>query len=122
MEKIYYYYYTPLPLNLANNNNKQNQATTSNKHFSFPFANTPSQPSQRAQNSTVAPQVGGGNWAGALPKLRILCPKTAFFGPKQPWNIFKTAKRRETLATLHVPLQSPVSKSLLKPSECMICP
>ena len=51
-----------------------------------------------------------------------LGPKTAIFGPKKPWNTFKTAKRRETLGTLHVRLDFPVSTSSLRPSNSMICP
>ena len=50
-----------------------------------------------------------------------LGPKTAIFGPKMPWNTFKTAKRRETVGTLHVPLDVPVSTSSLRPSNSMIC-
>ena len=48
--------------------------------------------------------------------------KNAIFGPKMPWNTFKTAKRRETMGTLHVPLDFPVSTSSLQPSNSMICP
>ena len=51
-----------------------------------------------------------------------LGPKTAIFGPKKPWNTLKTAKRRETVGTLHVPLDFPVSTSSLRPSNSMICP
>ena len=51
----------------------------------------------------------------------ILGPKTAIFGPIKPWNTFKTAKRRETVGTLHVPLDFPVSTSSLQPSNSMIC-
>ena len=51
-----------------------------------------------------------------------LGPKTAIFGPKKPWNTFKTAKRREMLGTLHVRLDFPVSTSSLRPSNSMICP
>ena len=51
-----------------------------------------------------------------------LGPKTAIFGPEKPWNTFKTAKRRETVGTLHVPLDFPVSTSSLRPSNSMICP
>ena len=47
--------------------------------------------------------------------MRILCPTTAFFGPKRPTNLVKTAKRRETVATLHVRLDFTVSKSPLVP-------
>ena len=51
-----------------------------------------------------------------------LWPKTTIFGLKKPWNTFKTAKRRETVATLHVRLDFPVSTSSLRPSNSMICP
>ena len=51
-----------------------------------------------------------------------LGPKTAIFGPKKPWNTFKTAKRRETVAALHVRLDCPVSTSSLRPPNSMICP
>ena len=51
-----------------------------------------------------------------------LGPKTAIFGPKKPWNTFKTAKRRETVEALHVRLDCPVSTSPLRPSNSMICP
>ena len=51
-----------------------------------------------------------------------LGPKTAIFGPKKPWNTFKTAKRRETVATLHVRLDCPVSTRSLRPPNSMICP
>ena len=45
-----------------------------------------------------------------------LGPKTAIFGPKKPWNLFKMAKRRETVGTLHVRLDFPVSTSPLHDS------
>ena len=51
-----------------------------------------------------------------------LGPKTAIFGPKKPWDTVKTAKRMETVGTLHVPLDFPVSTSSLRPSNAMICP
>ena len=34
----------------------------------------------------------GAKSRGALPKLRIMCPNAAFFGPKWPRNPFKTIK------------------------------
>ena len=46
----------------------------------------------------------------------------AIFGPKKPWNTFKTAKRRETVGTFHVRLDFPMSTSSLRPSNSMICP
>ena len=51
-----------------------------------------------------------------------LRPKTVIFGPKKPWNTFKTAKPRETVGTFHVRLDFPVSTSSLRPSNSMICP
>ena len=52
----------------------------------------------------------------------ILGPKTVIFGPKKPWNTFKTAKRRETMGMCHVRLDFTVSTSSLRPSNSMICP
>ena len=52
----------------------------------------------------------------------VLCPKTAFFGPKRPPNLVKTAKGRKTLAKLHVQLDFTVSKSPLVPFNSTICP
>ena len=74
------------------------------------------------QNPPVAPRGGGGKSGGALQKLRILCPKTAFLGPRLPQDPFKTAKRREAVRTLHVRLDLLVTKSPLLPSDSTICP
>ena len=70
----------------------------------------------------MAPRGVGAKLGGALPKLRILCPETAFFGPKRPQNQLKTAKRREPVATLHVQCHFPVTKSPFLPSHSTICP
>ena len=70
----------------------------------------------------MAPWGGGPKSGGALPKLRILCPRTAFFGPKRPRNPVITAKRRQTAATLHVRLHFTVTKSSLLPPNSTICP
>ena len=70
----------------------------------------------------MAPRGGGAKSGGALPKLHIWCPKTAFFGPKRPRYPVKTDKPRETVATLHVRLDCPVTKSSLLPSNSTICP
>ena len=70
----------------------------------------------------MAPWGGCANLGGALPDLRILCPKTAVFGPNPPRNPFKTAKRREKVATLKWRLGVPVTKSPLLPSNSTICP
>ena len=69
----------------------------------------------------MAPRGGGPKSGGALPKLRILCPKTAFFGPNRPRNPVITAKRRQTAATLHVRLEFTVTKSSLLPPNSTIC-
>ena len=70
----------------------------------------------------MAARGGGAKSGGALPNLRILCPKTAFFGPNRPQNPVKTAKRRETARTLRVRLDFTVSKSPLVPFNSTICP
>ena len=70
----------------------------------------------------MAPRGGGAKSGGAIPKQRILCPKTDFCGPKRPRNPFKTAKRRETVATLYMLHDCPVTKSPLVPSNSTICP
>ena len=75
----------------------------------------------------MAPRGGGAKSGGALLKRRIFCPKTAFFGPKPPRNprpkpTAKRPKRRQTVATLHVRLNCPVTKSSLLPPNSMIFP
>ena len=70
----------------------------------------------------MAPRGGGAQSGGALPKLRILCPKAAFFGPKRLRNPLITAKGRQTVPTLHVRLDSLVTKSPFLPSSSTICP
>ena len=70
----------------------------------------------------MAPRGGGTKSGGALPKLRNFCPKTAFFGPKRPRNPLQTAKRRQTIVTLQVRLDCPLTKNLLLPSSSTICP
>ena len=70
----------------------------------------------------MAPRGGGAKFGGGLSKLRILCSKTAFFGPKRPRNPVKTAKRSKTVATLQVRLDFTVSKSALVPFNSTICP
>ena len=70
----------------------------------------------------MAPRGGGAKSGGALPKLRILCPKAAFFGPKRPQNPVITAKRRQRVPTLHMCLNWLVNKSPFLPSSSTICP
>ena len=69
----------------------------------------------------MAPRGAGATSGGALPKLRILCPKTAFFGPKRPQNRVITAKRRQRVPTLHMCLNWLVNKSPFLPSSSTIC-
>ena len=57
-----------------------------------------------------------------LPQKSLLWPKTAFFGSKRPRKAVKTAKRRQTVPTLHVRLDCPVNKSPFLPSSSRICP
>ena len=55
----------------------------------------------------------GTGFAGGGPQFQKLQfrAKNSIFGPKKPWNTFKSAKRRETVGTLHVRLDFPVSTS-----------
>ena len=70
----------------------------------------------------MAPRGRGAKSAGALPKLRILCPKTAFFGLKRPRNPVITAKPTQTVRTLHLRHHCPGNKSPFLPSSSTICP
>ena len=70
----------------------------------------------------MAGRGGGAKSGDALPNSRSFGPKTAIFRPKQPQNPVKTAKRSETVATLHVRLDFTVSKSSLVPFNSTICP
>ena len=139
---VYIYYYTPLPLNLAHKqaSNKQQQASKqalllsvlaiAPPHRSGLYSTLaileprwcPCQIQVFSKKPPVAPRGTGATSGGALPKLRILCPKTAFFGPKQPRNSLKTAKRRQTVPTVHVRLTCSVTKSPFLPSSSTICP
>ena len=69
------------------------------------------------KNSPVAPRGGGGKSGGALPKLPILCPITAFIGPKRPQKAINKDKRREMVGTLHKHVDRPVTKGPLLPSN-----
>ena len=69
----------------------------------------------------MAPRAGGAKSGVALRKQRILCPKTAFFGPKRPRNPLKTAKRREMVATLYVCLHCLVTNSPFLPFNSTTC-
>ena len=134
------YYCTPLPLNLANDNkqasNKQQAlllsalAITPSQHYrlysTLAILDTRWWP---CQIQVLGPTLGGGAPGGwrqvgrcPLRKLRILCPKTGFFGPKGTWNPFKTDKQRETAATLQVRVDFTPPKSPLVPSASTICP
>ena len=70
----------------------------------------------------MARRGGCAKLGGALPKLHILYPKTAFFRPKRLRNPVKTDKRRETVHTLHVRLDCPMTISPFLPSNSTICP
>ena len=47
--------------------------------------------------------------------------KISLFLPKTPWNLLKSVKWREIVATLHMQLDFPVSKGPLGPSNSTIC-
>ena len=137
---MYIYYYTPLPLNLANKQATSKQA--SNKQALLLSVLAIASPHRSGLYSTLATleprwwpcqievfsqkptggALGGSKSGGALPKLRILCPKTAFFRPKRPSYPVKMDKRRETVATLHVRVDRPVTKSCVLCSTFAICP
>ena len=70
----------------------------------------------------MEPRGGGAKSGGALRQLRILCPKTAFFGPKPPRNLVKTGKGRQMVRILHLRLNWPVTRSPFLPSTSTICP
>ena len=62
------------------------------------------------------------NW-GVPPKTaHCVPPKQPFFGPKRPRNLVKTPKQRQTVQTLHVRLNCPVTRSPFLPSSSMIHP
>ena len=79
-------------------------------------------PSFEPKTRKVAPWGGGGKSGGALSNLRILCRQTTFFGPKRRRNPGITAKRRQTVPTLHVRIDFTVSKSRLVPFNSTIRP
>ena len=79
-------------------------------------------PSFEAKTHRWRPGARAPSSEGALPKLQIWCPKIAFFGPKRPPFPVKTDKPRETVATSHVRLDCPVTKSSLLPPNSTICP
>ena len=66
----------------------------------------------------------GTGFASGGPQFQKLqfTAKSSHFWAKKALNTFKTAKRRETVGTLHVRLDFPVSTSSLRPSNSMICP
>ena len=133
------HYYIPLPLNLANNKEATTSKQASTSLFRFGhclaswlrallYSNHPRayvvaspNPCFEPKNSPVAPRVGGAKSGGAFSNLRILCPSTAFFGPKRRRNPVSTAERRQTPRTLHVRLDCSVTKSPLLTSNSTIC-
>ena len=126
------YYYTPLPLNLAT------KQQASSKQASIPVLaiTSPHCSGLYSTLGTLEPRscpcqiqvwsqkvIGGGTGlGGALTKKSILCPETAFFGPKGPRNQVKTNKQRETVRTLHVRLDCLVTNCPQFPSNSKIFP
>ena len=70
----------------------------------------------------MVPRGGGAKSGGALPKLHIFCPKTAFFGTKRPRYPVKTAKGRQTVPTLDLRVNCRVTRSHFLPASFTICP
>ena len=65
----------------------------------------------------------GTGFASGGPQFQLqFRAKNSHFWAKNPRNTFKMTKRRETVGTLHVRLDFPVSTSSLRPSNSMICP
>ena len=61
-------------------------------------------------------------WRTSVSKNAAQGQKRRFSGPKKPWNPFKKAKRKETMGTIHIPLDFTVSTSPLRHSKSIICP
>ena len=134
------YYYTPLPLNLANKQASKQQA--SNKQALLLSVLAIASPHRYGLYSTLAtlqprwwpcqiqvlsqkptgPGAGVASWEGPSQHYAFLCPKTDFRGLKRPQTLVKTDKQRETVATFHVRLDCPVTKSPFLPSNSTICP
>ena len=79
-------------------------------------------PSCEARNHRWRRRAGGAKSGRALTKQHILCPKTSFFGPKRLRNPVKTDKRRKIVRTMHVCLDSLVTKHPWFPSKSTMCP
>ena len=137
---MFIYYYTPLPLNLAN----KPQATSNNKLQALLLSVLAIAPPHRSglystlaileprwcpcQIQVLSQKLTGGApgrgrqvWR-CPPKPAHFVPKKSFFGPKLPRNSVKTGKQRQTVCTLHVRLDCPVTKSPFLPTSSTICP
>ena len=68
------------------------------------------------------PGTGFASGGPQFQKLQVRAKNSHFWAKKQPSNPFKTAKQRETVGTLNVRLDFPVSTSSLRPSNSTICP
>ena len=79
-------------------------------------------PSCEARNHRWRRRAGGAKSGRALTKQHILCPKTSFFGPKRLRNPVKTDKRRKGVRTMHVRLDSLVTKHPWFTSKSTMCP
>ena len=129
------HYYTPAPLNLASNNNNKQQQQQATRLLSVSVITSPQRLGLHTTLAILEPR-----WCpcqiqflrkkkfhrwhpGArAPSQGHFVPKTAFSCPKKSNNLLKSAKRRETVGTLHVRLDFFVSKTHLVPSNSTTCP
>ena len=79
-------------------------------------------PIQVLSQNPAGGATGRGKSGGAFPKLRNLCPKTAFFWPKTAPKPTQNRQRSESVCRLQVLLNFLVNKSPLLPSNSTTCP
>ena len=131
------YYYTPLPLNLANKQaaSKQQALLLSVLAIAPPHRSGlystlailepkwwPCQIQVLSQKLTGGGPGRGRQVGRCPPKSAHVVPQNSLLWPKMALIPVKMAKQRETVATLHVCLNCPVTKSRFLPSSSTICP
>ena len=131
------YYHTPLPLNLANKQASK-RATTSPFRFGYCsvsslrallYSSHPRDYIGPSPNPSFEPKTHRWRPGGRVPNREVPSQNCSFCALNQPFlaqngpkNQRKTAKRRQTVTTLHVRLDFLVTKSPLLPSTSRICP
>ena len=79
-------------------------------------------PSFEPKTTRWHPGAGAPSWDVPSQKCTFCAPKQPFLAQNGPKTQSKRPKRRQTVATLHVHLEYPVTKSLFLPSDSSICP